>query len=171
MPSKAQPAFWGGLFIGVLSALPFVSALNACCCLWVIAGGVLTSYLLQERSSVPITAGDGAVTGLLAGAIGAVIASVLGLLIALAQGATGPESLDQLLGQGDLPPEVAQVFDRMRELPASVWYLAPFLFFLVVFPIFGILGGLLGVAIFRRTPPPPPPGTVEVLPPEPPPAS
>ncbi len=166
MASKAQPAFWGGLFIGVLSALPFVSALNACCCLWVIAGGVLTAYLLQERSSVAITAGDGAVTGLLAGAIGAVIAGVLGAVIAALQGTTGAESLDQMLGQGELPPEVAQVFGRMRELPASVWFIAPLLFFLVVFPIFGMLGGLLGVAIFKRTPPPPPPGTIEVLPPE-----
>ena len=43
MPSKLQPALLGGLLIGVLSALPFVSVLNGCCCLWVILGGVLTS--------------------------------------------------------------------------------------------------------------------------------
>jgi hypothetical protein len=35
--------------------------------------------------------------------------------------------------------------------------------------VFAMLGGLLGVPIFRKTPPPPPPpppGTVEILPPE-----
>jgi hypothetical protein len=166
MPSRMQPALFGGLFIGVLSALPFVSGLNLCCCLWVITGGVLTSYLLQERRPLPITAGDGAVAGLLAGAIGAVLAWLFGLGFALMQGLTGAESLDQI-PQGDLPPEVAEVFDRMRDLPASVWYIAPLFIFLLVFPIFGMLGGLLGVAIFRRTTPPPqPPGTMEVLPPE-----
>jgi ABC-type multidrug transport system permease subunit len=36
----------------------------------------------------------------------------------------------------------------------------------VVFTIFGMLGGLLGVAIFKKNAPPQPPGTVEVLPPE-----
>jgi hypothetical protein len=33
--------------------------------------------------------------------------------------------------------------------------------------VFGMLGGLLGVAVFKKdAPPPPPPGTIEVLPPE-----
>jgi hypothetical protein len=37
----------------------------------------------------------------------------------------------------------------------------------VVYTVFGMLGGLLGVAIFKKNaPPPPPPGTVEVLPPQ-----
>ena len=164
MSSKLQPAFWGGLFIGVLSALPFVSALNACCCLWVVAGGVLTSYLLQERSTLPLTAGDGAVGGLLAGIFGAVIASVLGAVFAVLQGVSGPAMLDQF-PQGDLPPEVARIFDQLRDLPPSVWFIAPFFMFLFIFPVFGLLGGLLGTAMFKRNTPPPP-GTVEVLPAE-----
>ena len=57
MGQKLQPAVLGGLLIGVLSALPFVSM---CCCLWVIAGGVLTTYLLQERLTIyPSYALDG----------------------------------------------------------------------------------------------------------------
>jgi hypothetical protein len=164
MGSKLQPAFFGGLFTGVLSALPFVSTVNACCCLWVVAGGVLTSYLLQERSPVPITAGDGAMWGLLSGAIGAVVAGVLGIVFAVMQGVAGPESLEQI-PQADLPPEFGRVLDRLRELPPSVWFIAPFFIFLVVFPVFSMLGGLLGVALFRRRTPPPA-GTVEILPPE-----
>jgi hypothetical protein len=35
---------------------------------------------------------------------------------------------------------------------------------IVIDVIFGLLGGLLGVAIFKKNTPPPP-GTVEVLPP------
>jgi hypothetical protein len=166
MPSKTQPAFWGGLFIGVLSALPFVSALNACCCLWVIAGGVLTAYLLQDRSSLPIKAGDGAVAGLLAGAIGAVVAAFLGAILSLMM-AGGAESLDQLAGRGDIPPEIARVFEQLKDLPRIVWIVGPFIVYLLLFPIFAMLGGLLGVAIFKKSVPPPP-GTMEVLPPEPP---
>ena len=164
MAARLQPAFWGGLFIGVLSALPFVSTLNMCCCLWVITGGVLTSYLLQERSALPLTAGDGAIGGLVAGLIGAVVAAVLGHLVSLMQGVTGPDALDQL-PTADLPPEVVRVFEQMRDLPAAVWFVGPLLLYLIVFPVFGLLGGLLGVAMFRRSTPPPP-GTVEVLPPQ-----
>ena len=38
----------------------------------------------------------------------------------------------------------------------------------IVCTVVGMLGGLLGVAIFKKNvpPPPPPPGTVEVLPPQ-----
>jgi hypothetical protein len=41
--SKLQPALIGGLVTGVLSALPFVNILNACCCLWVVTGGVVAA--------------------------------------------------------------------------------------------------------------------------------
>ena len=51
-------------------------------------------------------------------------------------------------------------------MPPAVFVIGSFLVTLVIFPIFSMLGALLGVAIFKKTPPPPPPGTVEVLPPE-----
>ena len=170
MPSKLQPAFWGGLFIGVLSALPFVSMVNFCCCLWVIAGGVLTSYLLQERMLTPITAGDGAIGGLLAGAIGAVIVAVIGLGFVAVSGNQFAQALDQVLSQGQVPPEAAQFVEQFRAWPGWAWWLLSSALTLIVYPLFSMLGALLGVAIFRRNVPPSgPPGTVTVLPPEPPP--
>ena len=47
MPSsKLQPALYGGLLLGVLSALPIISLGNCACCLWVLAGGAMAAYLL-----------------------------------------------------------------------------------------------------------------------------
>ena len=57
--SKLQPAILGGVLIGVLSALPIVSAGNLCCCLWVVLGGVVAAYLLQQNQSTPLNVGDG----------------------------------------------------------------------------------------------------------------
>jgi hypothetical protein len=169
MPSKLRPALWGGLLIGVLSSLPFVSVFNACCCLWVVVGGVLTSYLLQESRSAPLTAGDGAVGGLLAGAIGAVITSVVSGLIAAVTGANVRAAFEQMLERGgDLPPGAVNVIEQMRDIPTAAWVAISLVATLIIYPIFAMLGGLLGVAMFKRNPPPPPPGTVEVLPPEPP---
>ena len=48
---RHQPALLGGLFIGVLSILPYV---QICCCLWVIVGGVLVAYLQQQEKPEPI---------------------------------------------------------------------------------------------------------------------
>lgn len=167
MSSRLQPAFWGGLFIGVLSALPFIGNLNTCCCLWVVVGGALTSYLLQERTSMPITAGDGAIAGLLAGAIGAVVSSVLTPMMALVTGVSMREQIERAISAGDLPPQVADALVQVRDVPGGVWLIASFLMALVVYPIFAMLGSLLGVAMFKRsTPAQPPPGTWDVLPPE-----
>jgi len=59
-PSYGQPAFIGGLVMGVLSALPLVSAGNICCCLWVVTGGLVAAYLLQQNQAMPISPADGA---------------------------------------------------------------------------------------------------------------
>jgi hypothetical protein len=163
MGPKLQPALLGGLLIGVLSALPFVSM---CCCLWVIAGGVLTTYLLQERLTTPVTAGDATIAGLLAGIIGAILSTVLSQLVAVARGVTVADGINQILGQGRIPPEMTGPLEQVRDMPAAVFIVGALLVTMLIYPIFSMLGALLGVALFKRQPPPPPPGTVEILPPE-----
>ena len=79
--SKLQPALLGGLFIGVLSALPIISAGNCFCCMWVIGGGVIAAYLLQQNQAAPISSSDGAVTGVLAGLVGAVVSLIISIPI------------------------------------------------------------------------------------------
>ena len=41
-PALLQPVLFGGLFMGVLSALPIISIGN-CCCLWIMGGGMAVS--------------------------------------------------------------------------------------------------------------------------------
>ena len=78
-----QPALIGGLVAGVLSALPLINFLNACCCLWVVGGGLVAAYLLQERDPNPIQVGDGALVGLMAGVVGAFVNFVLSIPVTL----------------------------------------------------------------------------------------
>src|ERR1043165_9541004 len=88
MNTKLKPALIGGVLIGVLSVIPFVSAANVCCCLWAILGGMLATYLYVKNSPTPATAADGAVLGGIAGLVGAVISVILGIPIAMAMGPT-----------------------------------------------------------------------------------
>ena len=163
-PAKLQPALLGGVAIGVLSALPVVNLVNFCCCAWVVFGGALAVYLMQQNYAAPVTAGDGAVVGLMAGAIGAVIGSLLSIPVALALGPFQAQWVERVLqGTQDMPPEVRSVFEQMRNGMAGgalmgIGFIVSVLFSLCFYSVFGLLGGLLGAVMFRRnTPPPPPP--------------
>ena len=166
MPSRLQPAFWGGLFIGVLSSLPFVNAGNCCCCLWVVSGGVLAAYLHQQNSPVSLPAAEGALVGLLAGAIGGVIGTVLSIPLQMLAGPMQQQFVERILASNpEVTPEMREMLERFAT--GTGMRAAALLVSIVVNTVFGMLGGLLGVAIFRRKlPPTPPAGTVEILPPE-----
>ena len=178
-PSKLQPALLAGVAIGVLSALPVVNIANFCCCAWVVLGGGMATYLLQQNHPAPVSTSDGAIVGLMAGAIGAVVGSILAIPITLALGPFQSEVLDRVLsGTQDMPPEVRSIFEQMRGgMGTGVMVGAAFLFTLVFslffYSVFGLLGGLIAAVIFRKNVPPPPPppvgfGTAHV-PPQPPP--
>jgi hypothetical protein len=164
MSERLQPAFWGGLFIGVLSALPIVNAGNCCCCLWVLIGGGLAAYLRQQNLPFQIQAAEGALMGLFAGVIGSGIELVLSIPFQMMAGPMQQQMLDRILSQNpDMPPEARAMAERLVA-SSGLWVFKLF-FNLIVFSVFGLLGGLLGVAIFKKNlPPPPPPGTIDVPP-------
>jgi hypothetical protein len=160
----------GGLVMGWLSALPLISFGNACCCLWVISGGVVAAYLLQQNQRTPIGPGDGALVGLLAGLCGAVIQVVLSIPITLLVGPFERALVQRIADMaGSMPPEMRDAFERYGREPRSfawivVAQIAALMFWLFVGAVFSTIGGLLGAAMFRRQGPPP--GAVDVVPPD-----
>jgi hypothetical protein len=166
MNDRLQPAFWGGLFIGVLSALPIVSAGNICCCLWVLCGGALAAYLRQQNMSTQIAVSEGAIVGAFAGLIGGIIAAILSIPLQMVTAEWQRRIIERIVASNpDLPLETRDTMERFATSMPLRFVLA--MTSIVVDVIFGVLGGLLGVAVFKKNIPPPPPGTVEVLPPEP----
>ena len=164
-PQKLQPALYGGVFIGVLSALPLINLAN-CCCLWVIGGGVLATYLLQQNYPYALNAADGALVGLLAGLFGAVLGVLLSIPLEMAMGPFQQRMIERLiLSNPDVPPETRQIFENMASRGATAVVIGIRLIFgCIIGAIFGMLGGLLGVALFKKKDLPPP-GTTEILPP------
>lgn len=148
---KHQPAVLGGVFIGILSSLPVVNIAN-CCCLWVICGGLLTVYLQQQRAPEPVETADAVIGGLLAGLIGAVI---MGLLSAAFMGVTGPAAQDAIRQALDNPEIPAEMRDMLTRLFTGQGVLLVTLAISVpVYAVFGMLGSLLGLALFRKKVPP-----------------
>ena len=164
-----QPALLGGLFIGVLSALPIVHIAN-CCCLWITGGGALAAYLAQQNTPQPLTKGQGALAGVLAGVIGAFVwliaASALDALIAPFQ-----ERLisEVLRNADDMPPAARAWLEMMgNRASAPLRLVTGFAFQLMAGFVFAPLGGLLATVFFVRPVPPPPAQPDGVPPPLPP---
>ena len=151
-----QPVLFGGLFMGVLSALPIIS-LGNCCCLWVIGGGVVTAYLIQHGREDSVQFGEGAFGGFLSGIVGALVYAVLTLPVQLMTGPLLSGMLDVFLETaGDVPPEMRQVLEGLGEGGLGSIMLGLMVMFpimLVLGSVFSTLGGLLGTLIFRKTPP------------------
>ena len=160
MNNKLKPALIGGVFIGVLSVIPFVSAANLCCCLWAILGGMLATYLYVKNSPTRASAGDGAVLGVIAGGVGAVLSFVLGVPIALAMGPMMRNTIISLMQ--NLDPRQAEILRQQFEASGNA--VAPLIIQSLIGAgllfVFAIIGGLLGVPIFEKRkdalPPSPP---------------
>jgi hypothetical protein len=157
----------GGLVMGVLSALPIVSAGNVCCCLWVIAGGVVAAYMLQQNESAPITPADGALVGLLAGLLGAVIQFVISIPINSLVGPMERAMMTRILDMsGNMPADMRDAMERWSrgDQPLAFVFLArafALMLWFCIGAVFSTIGGLIGAAIFRKSTPP---GTIDVTP-------
>jgi hypothetical protein len=166
--SYTQPALIGGVVLGVLSALPLIGGIgNACCCLWVVVGGVVAAYLLQMNRSTAITPADGLLVGLLAGLIGAGVHTVISIPLDLLLGPAERAMAQRFIEMA--PPEVRDTVEpwigRDRELTGAffiVGHIVGLMFWACVGAIFGSIGGVLGAAIFKKRTPP---GTIDVIPP------
>ena len=158
----------GGGFNGVLSALPIIGTANCLCCLWVVGGGVITAWLLQQAQSDPLELGEGAIGGLLAGVVGAVVYTVVWVPLQLMLGSlTGGPGRCVRDGRcrraaGDAPDARGDGADHEQPAadgPAGLLHDAggrP--------RLLQPSGGLLGAFFFRKAAPPEAPGGAGVSP-------
>jgi hypothetical protein len=153
-PPKLQPALLGGLFIGVLSALPFVNVAN-CCCLWLVTGGLLAAYVMQQNHRWPVSLGDGAAVGFVAGLIGFGVMLVASFPIEMI---AGPYTRGLSQGMFGRPNNVSpEVRDMLQSVPPALVAAIGGAIFLVVGSLASTVGGIIGAALFRRSLPPVPP--------------
>lgn len=139
--------------MGALSALPIISAGNLCCCLWIVAGGIVAAYVLQQNQPMPIAQGDGAFVGFLAGIVGAFVYLILSIPITILVAPLQRELLMRITeNAGNMPPEFREYVRSY--VGGALGLVLGFIFMLVLGAIFSTLGGLLGAALFRKNTPP-----------------
>lgn len=149
-PAKVQPALLGGVTIGVLSALPVV---NCCCCAWILFGGALASYLMQQNHPKPIEVGDGAIVGLNAGWIGAIVWLIVSVPINTAMAPIQSELVQQVLRESaNIPPALRTALEGSAGSGIGLGLVFGFFVMLVLMTTCGMLGGIFGALLFRKKP-------------------
>jgi hypothetical protein len=148
-----QAALIGGLFIGILSALPFVNLANYCCCLWVLSGGVIAVALDQQTEPGRLPARRAAYDGLIAGITGAIVWLAASMLLDVVMNPLYDRVATEMLrNASDMPPAVRAYLQGVGSRASSpVSYLLGFIFHLFVGVVFGSIGGIIGVTVFGRS--------------------
>ncbi len=153
MTPRQQSILVGAVVTGLLST-SYLGLINTICCLGVIVGGVATTQQYAARSPGAIASGDGAVLGASAGAAGAVFSALFDVILR-------PLGLDsqavqqniqkqfmQSMGEQGMSPEMMQQMQGDAPGLLSAMGLALLLLNVVVFAIFGAIGGALGTTLF-----------------------
>lgn len=168
-PSKLRASLLGGLIVGAISGLPGLNLLNCCCCAGIILGGALSVYLYRQEFTdemPPLESSDALIVGIVAGIIGALVTTFLSSMIMLILGPVQVEMIrgfmekivQRLEDAGSVPPgtmdEVRSKLEQaMKEESSLAGIFRSLIFALILYPIFCMLGGLIGYGIFGRKKP------------------
>jgi hypothetical protein len=164
-PGILMASLYGGIIMGVISAVPGLNLINCLCCAGVMLGGAAAVFFYKKELTPdmkPLESADGMKLGALAGVFGGIIGTILTIIVLKTVGnVSGEMMLGLMEGFRDkMPPES---WDQMSEGMLSDEIPALNLAIGFVFDIlFGLIGGLIGYQLFKPKQPmmnvqPPPP--------------
>jgi hypothetical protein len=160
-PGIVLPALYGGIIMGVISAVPGLSFLNCFCCAGIMLGGFLAVFFYKKdlTAGMPLlSSGDGVKLGALAGVFGAIVTIILSKLVTMVLGGADEKMMKDLIesmGLADqLPPGTMEQIEEGMGAGLGVFQvIVNFILDLV----FGLIGGLIGYSVFKEKQVAPPP--------------
>lgn len=168
-PGKQRATIIGGLMIGIVTGLPVLNILNRCCCCGIVLlCGTISLYLYKQEFTdevPPLESSDALILGILAGIAGAFVGTILLVLGKFIFGPVDEKILLKALlwmqQRGALTSDMSDLTDKLIEtLKKSIEdgikigdILSELLFGLILYPIFSMLGGLIGFGIFGKKKP------------------
>lgn len=157
-PNRLLPVVMATLVMTILYNVPVLSFINVFCCAGIILGGFAGTYFYSKeiaRTNLQLENKDGVIIGVLAGIISAIIATGINLLLTMFIEQNPITEVMKIFEQVDLPPEI---FDEISKLSneynqygySPTMTIISFIMHIILFPLFGALGGMIGVSVFKK---------------------
>ncbi len=152
LEGKWKAIFIGGLITGLA---PFVPFFNLACCIIPVLGAIVAVAVYRGSEPPPVlTNNDGVSLGLMSGLLGGTIYALILIPLAVFVGGAVGGFVGRIIGGvADIPGNaraiIEGVFSNLGNLLAVIVFVKILGHFALSL-IFGILGGILGVALFRR---------------------
>ena len=149
-----QPALTGGMFLGFLSALPFIQAGNCLCCMWVLMGGGIGAMLLTRQRSIPLTYGDGAFVGALSGLFGSIVGTAVHIPVQIIMARffqANTAFIEDIIQKMELEGPMKDLMRRVLSgemTPTTI--VITFISNLLIYSLFAMIGGILTVAMLNK---------------------
>jgi hypothetical protein len=158
MSTKQESILYGGIVVAILST-SYLGLINTLCCLGVMTGGAVSVWHFTTTQQLTIPSGDGASLGASAALVGLAISLVLNFLlmkVGLGSDTVFTNFLQSVVGDM-MTAEQMDEFERQLEHQrrrSFVEYLfnAGTLLNVVIFPLFGAVGGAFGASLFKYEP-------------------
>jgi hypothetical protein len=155
-------SLFGGIITGATIGLPVIDFLNCFCCAGVILGGFLSVFFAVkdlDPTLPPISRSDALRMGVVSGLFGAIIGTAFHAIVLLLAGDFFLEMVSSMIRDGDLerslPPgtldDLREMFDASEGF-SVVGVVIHLFIWLVLGPLFGLVGGLLGYSFLQRRP-------------------
>ncbi|MGB7539169.1 MAG: hypothetical protein WBM17_11580 [Anaerolineales bacterium] len=149
-----------GVVMALVSKIPILGCINICCAAGIWGSGILAIwiYRMSDKAQPGLTIGQGVLLGLITGVVGALLASILGGISSLIFGSMSSSAaymdyLNQIPGAAEsLDASSRQIIDQFAAASGSVLFSTCCNF--VIYPLFGMIGGLIGTALIWKTNPP-----------------
>jgi hypothetical protein len=148
----------GTFVMTLLAVVPILNFINLFCCAGIILGGLTGTYFYNREiadTNLQLQNKDGVIIGILSGIITAIIATGVSVLFSMFT-QQNPITETMVLFEGmDLPPEFHEQLNKLSNEYNQYGYsptmtIISFVMYLILYPLFGALGGMIGVAILKK---------------------
>ncbi|MBI5404388.1 MAG: hypothetical protein HY959_13445 [Ignavibacteriae bacterium] len=157
-PNRMVPVLYGTFVMTMIAVLPLVNFINLFFCAGIILGGIAGVFSYNRQiagTDIPLTSKDGVMIGILSGILAGIFVSLINFLFMLMSKHNPVDEALKLMNDFALPPEVTvqmnKFSDEFNKYGFSPTISIVSLFSnLVIYPLFGMLGAILGVSIIKK---------------------